>query len=49
MAQGTSQPMVTLTDETAAVAAAMGVTAVHLSTALTKALAVAVMVEGNRD
>ena len=47
--EGTSQPTVTLADETAAVAAAMGVTAVHLATALTKVLAVAwVAVEGDR-
>jgi holo-[acyl-carrier protein] synthase len=50
--EGTAQPTVTLAGESGAVAAAMGVSAVHLATALTKTLAVAWVVVtgfGTRD
>jgi phosphopantetheine--protein transferase-like protein len=47
--KGPSQPTMALAGESAAVAAAMGVSAVHLATALTKTLAVAwVILEGDR-
>jgi holo-[acyl-carrier-protein] synthase len=47
--EGAAQPTMALAGESAAVAAAMGVSAVHLATALTKTLAVAwVILEGDR-
>jgi holo-[acyl-carrier protein] synthase len=47
---GAVRPSMTLAGATAAAAMAMGVSAVHLATALTKSLAVgAVILEGQRD
>jgi holo-[acyl-carrier protein] synthase len=46
--EGASQPTMALAGESAVVAAAMGVSAVHLATALTKTLAVAWVVVADR-